>query len=55
MSQIVEIIQYLWYLLSYDKKCDENLEKCENAQLEKILKSNFQLFFILKLSDSNLS
>jgi hypothetical protein len=40
--------------LRYDIKCDENPEKKrENALLEKISKSYFQSFFLLKLSQSN--
>jgi hypothetical protein len=49
----VEIIQISLCLLRYDKKCDENIEKLENALLENNFKVACSTCFLLKLSDSN--
>ncbi len=53
-SQQFKLFKYLLYLLRYEIKCDENPEnKRENALFEKISKSYFQPFLLLKLSQSN--
>jgi hypothetical protein len=49
----LKLFEYLLYLLRYDKKCDENLTKHENALLETNSKVVFSTFFLLKLSESN--
>jgi hypothetical protein len=41
----LKLFEYLLYLLIYDNKCYENLEKCENALLEKNFKVHFSTFF----------
>jgi hypothetical protein len=43
-SLLLKLVEYLLYLLRYDKKCDENLKKVWKCSVRKKTKLYFQLF-----------